>query len=120
MTVQEAYNKGLDVAETEALDKLTKALDGLDVTPFTNPNMEQLRQRLLNLKEGGTSFVLEFFEKNLIDESLLSSTEIKILDLLKFCKRIIPKRPTSKISVGLRDKIRSIEVELVKTSKKDT
>lgn len=48
MTINEAYNKGLDVAENEALEKLSKALDGLDAGAFANPKLEEFRQRVLN------------------------------------------------------------------------
>lgn len=51
MTIQEAYNKGLDVAENEAHDKLVKALDGVDSGPFNNPKMEELRLKILQIKQ---------------------------------------------------------------------
>jgi hypothetical protein len=117
ITVNDAYNKGLDTAENNALEKLSKALDGVDVGPFINPKMEELRQKLLHCK-GSSSFIMDFFNKIPIDDTTLSSTEVKILELLKFCKRIIPKRPTSKISVGLRDKITAIEVDIIRNSDK--
>ena len=47
MTINEAYVKGLDKAEDDALEKITKALDGLDAGPFANPKMEDLRQKIL-------------------------------------------------------------------------
>lgn len=50
MTIQEAYNKGLDVAENEAHDKLSKALEGLDSGPFNNPKMEDIRLKIISLQ----------------------------------------------------------------------
>lgn len=50
MTVQEAYNKGLDTAETEAIEKLTNALQKIDGEPFVNPAMEALRQSILTIE----------------------------------------------------------------------
>lgn len=49
MTINEAFNKGLDVAENEAIDKLTKALRSEVTEPFNNPKMEELRQSILRL-----------------------------------------------------------------------
>lgn len=65
MTINEAYNKGLDVAENEAHEKLTKALSGLDAGPFANPKMEELRQKIL---QQGTPIVL--------DETLLEKESV--------------------------------------------
>lgn len=48
MTIQEAYNKGLDDAENLAYLKLKKALSKVEDTPFGNPKMEQLRQEIIN------------------------------------------------------------------------
>lgn len=48
MTINEAYNKGLDDAENLAYDKLTRALEGIDSGPFINPIMEELRQKILD------------------------------------------------------------------------
>lgn len=122
MNIQEAYNKGLDVAENDAYDKLTKALDGYDVGPFANPKMEELRQRLLftDTKDVSpdTSYLLKFFKNEEIDESMLSSTDVKILELLRFCKRSIPKRPTSKITIMLRALISDIEIDILKNDDK--
>lgn len=49
MTIPEAYNKGLDDAESAAIDKLTKALQKIDDAPFANPAMEAVRQSILNI-----------------------------------------------------------------------
>ncbi len=54
MTPQEAYNKGLDVAENEAYQKLSNALQGADDTPFMNPKMEELRLQILKIKKQPT------------------------------------------------------------------
>lgn len=51
MTPQEAYNKGLDIAENEAYQKISNALQGLDDTPFMNPKMEELRLKILEIKK---------------------------------------------------------------------
>lgn len=117
MTPQEAYNKGLDTAEEDAYEKLSKALEGSDVGPFANPKMEELRQKIL-CKETPVNFAVDFFMNKTIDESQLTSTELKILELFKFCKRVIPDRPSSKITVGLKDALRSIEVDIIKNDDK--
>lgn len=54
MTIQEAYNKGLDDAENLAYLKLKKALSKIDDTPFNNPKMEELRQEILNISASET------------------------------------------------------------------
>jgi hypothetical protein len=118
ITVNDAYNKGLDTAENEAYEKISKAMERIDAGSFANPKMEELRQELLNRPETHSQFVIDFFKKNDIDETQLSSLDLKILELLKFCKRIVPKRPSSKISVGLRDKITAIEVDIIKNNDK--
>jgi len=47
MTLQEAYNKGLTDAETVTIEKLNNTLNRVDEGPFTNPELEAVRQRLL-------------------------------------------------------------------------
>jgi len=49
MTLQEAYNKGLDDAETAAIAKLTNALQKVDGEPFANPALEVVRQSILEI-----------------------------------------------------------------------
>jgi hypothetical protein len=51
MTANEAYNKGLDVAENEAYQKISNALQGLDEGSFMNPKMEELRLQILKIKK---------------------------------------------------------------------
>lgn len=48
MTIQEAYNKGLDDAESLVLSKMTNAVNHVDDGPFLNPSLEELRQTILN------------------------------------------------------------------------
>lgn len=47
ITAQMAYIKGLNDAENTAKTKITSALNGQDDGPFNNPEMEELRQRIL-------------------------------------------------------------------------
>ena len=47
MTTQEAYNKGLDVAEATVIEKFTQALQNKETEPFNNPEMEKLRNALM-------------------------------------------------------------------------
>ena len=47
MTIQEAYNKGLDDAEAAAIAKLTNALKNVEDEPFANPALEKVRQDIL-------------------------------------------------------------------------
>lgn len=123
MTVQEAYNRGLDVAENDAHEKFSKALVGVDAGPFANPKMEELRQQLLSIitspiQNQDESFVIKFFKNEEIDETRLSSTDEKILDFLKYCKRSIPKRSVSRHSVLMREYIKAIEVDIAKNNDK--
>lgn len=78
MTIQEAYNKGLDVAENEAHDKLAKALDGVDGGPFNNPKMEELRLKILQIKKQ-TPVKVKIIEKkveNISSENMEYTLEI--------------------------------------------
>ncbi len=47
MTIQDAYNKGLDDAENAVIEKLNNTLNRVDDGPFANPELEAVRQRLL-------------------------------------------------------------------------
>jgi hypothetical protein len=51
MTINEAYNKGLEIAENEAYQKISNALQGLDEGSFINPKMEELRLQILKIKK---------------------------------------------------------------------
>lgn len=46
MTLQEAYNKGLDDAEGNVLRILTQIVLGLDVEPFMNPKLQAIAKVL--------------------------------------------------------------------------
>jgi len=49
MTIQEAYNKGLDDAEAVVIDKIHSMLNEHPTTPFVNPKLEEVRQRLIKV-----------------------------------------------------------------------
>lgn len=104
MNIQEAYNKGLTVAEDDAYEKLTKALDGIDAGPFSNPKMEELRQSLFNRP---TSNIIEgfFLEKPIPEE--LDSRQMKILEFLKYCKSLAGRK--SRIGIKIKDMLRDIK-----------
>ena len=49
MNIQEAYNKGLDDAENQVMDKFKKTINEEYCDPFANPKMEELRLIVRNL-----------------------------------------------------------------------
>jgi dihydroorotate dehydrogenase len=85
MTPQEAYNKGLDVAENEAYQKLSNALQGVNDTPFINPKMEELRLKILQVKKQKPVKV-QIIEKKI--ENISSENMEYILKLKNFHKNI--------------------------------
>lgn len=47
MTIQEAYNKGLDDAENSVYLNFVQWLNNTPIKPFNNPKLEDLRQRFI-------------------------------------------------------------------------
>lgn len=80
MTIQEAYNKGLDDAENLAYFKLKKALSKQEDTPFGNPKMEELRQEILNVSvpETITETLSDVYVP--LDDSIIDIIESIILE----------------------------------------
>lgn len=119
MTPQEAYNKGLDIAENDAYDKINKALNGIDDTPFNNPQMEAIRQNIISLAsttvkpDRDYNFVLDFLNGNDIDHQKLSNIEISILEILKFCKGLTGPTTKSKASVKAKCFLSQLRVDII-------
>lgn len=86
MTIQEAYNKGLDDAENLAYLKLKKALSKIEDSPFGNPKMEELRQEILNFTvpenveqvSGDTCIPLDDSVINIIESIILQKKYISV------------------------------------------
>lgn len=120
MTTQDAYNKGLDVAENEAYEKLSKALEGYDVGPFNNPKMEEIRQKVLFKPfEGGNDEFINLLEDAIKTKTYgeLNTGDFKtkiiskfVLDLMKY-NASLSKR-TSVIGVKLKNKFVGIKNSL--------
>lgn len=49
MTINEAYNKGLDDAENRVIEQFNKIINGESVDAFANPKLEELKNRLINV-----------------------------------------------------------------------
>lgn len=79
MTLQDAYNKGLDDAEAQVIKKLLAVLDGGDDGNFANPEMEAIRQRVVELRNNTTQSVEIKNKKRILDglEKALSGKAYK-------------------------------------------
>jgi hypothetical protein len=116
MTPQEAYNKGLDIAENDAYDKMSKALDGIDDAPFNNPKMEELRQRILHPVSNSnfnSTVLTELLLGKPIDESSFTETDNKIIDFLKYLRTLPRKYPQSVRAMQLCKLFRNLEVDFI-------
>lgn len=75
MTINEAYNKGLDDAEAKVLEILPKAVMGIDEGVFANPALEEFRKQLVQsatVEVGDVSIPDSFVEKFVIKGILLN------------------------------------------------
>ena len=121
MTPQEAYNKGLDVAENDAYDKFSKALDGIDEAPFKNPKMEELRQRMLNPVSNSnfnSTVLAELLLDKPIDESNFTTLDMRIVDLLKHLKTLPRKNEKSTRATRLKFLFNNLEVDFIRSGGK--
>lgn len=118
MNINEAYNKGLDDAESAAVVKFSNAILGNDDGPFNNPQMEDIRQQLLNyspavIAERDYEYIIRLIQDREIEVDNLSEVDKTIVDILLFCKKIIGKRSKSVIRVKFREFLTKLEVDLI-------
>lgn len=120
MTIQEAYNKGLDIAENEALEKLTNAVEGNDIGPFASPKMEELRQKILNLKPEllPTNYVLGTLLGDSTTFQDLTDLDKKVIEILKYIRSLVGPKPRSRISVKIKQLLTELEVDIIRNSDK--
>lgn len=80
MTIQEAFNRGLDVAEKNAIEKISKALNGEDCEQFSNPEMEEFRQQILKRATPMAESYPSDVQTPVVDEELIAvSTIVNLL-----------------------------------------
>lgn len=125
MTPQEAYNRGLDVAENEAIEKITHALNGEDSIPFNNPKMEEIRQRILAFEpvreiqvETPVATAKDYYTLQvLLDQpyntSDLNSLDLKVIELLEYLKTMRKPRLKNRISLKIKTLLRELEVDFI-------
>ena len=82
ISINEAYNKGLDDAENNACEKLKKALNGEYTDPFINPKMEEIKWEIItkNLKISELEVIQQVAPQLPVDCSVFDSLESIILN----------------------------------------
>jgi hypothetical protein len=132
MNIQQAYNKGLDDAESIAVAKLLNALNGNDDGPFNNPQMEEVRQRILVNGQPKPFDVEDIFISNsdllnAITNTLLGKTvflenlspiERRVIDIMSEVRDISKSASKSKVSVKFRELITELEIDIIKEKSK--
>ncbi len=119
MTIQEAYNQGLDDAENSVVVKFSNALIGNDDGPFNNPQIEDIRQKILSLKQEVVIFdkdydyILDYLLTKTVDENKLSSIDKSIISILKFCEEIVGPKPRSRVSVKAKQFLTTLKIDLL-------
>lgn len=121
MTPQEAYVKGLDVAEKEAIEKLTSALDGNDTQPFNNPAMEEIRQRILSIQSSplvttisrNYDFVLDFLRGDEVDVESMTEIDKSILEIVKFNKSLVGAKARSRVAKKAKEFLRNLKIDII-------
>lgn len=118
MTPQEAYCKGLDAAESLAVVKLSNALLGNDDGPFNNPQMEDVRQKILSYKptviiDKDYNYIVDLINEKELNMENLSEIDKTIVDILNFCMEIVGPKPRSRISVKAKKFLAKLEVDLI-------
>jgi hypothetical protein len=115
ISVNEAYNKGLDDAENVAIPKLTNALNGVDDGPFNNPRMEEIRVNILNkpVYQRDYNYVLDILLDKDIDTSTLGDVDNVIVEILKYCKSFANSRSSSKVTVKMKEFLTKLTVDLI-------
>ncbi|MBF0208895.1 MAG: hypothetical protein HQK53_18690 [Oligoflexia bacterium] len=123
MTAQEAYNKGLDDAENLAVVKFSNALIGNDDGPFNNPQMEDIRQQILNKPTNppfslyspcGDSYTLHVMLDEPFDKTNLNSLDEKVIEILEYVKSLVGPKPRSRISVKIKKLLTDLKVDFIK------
>jgi len=120
MTIQEAYNKGLDVAENEVFENLSSAIDGNDMGSFSSPKMEELRQKILNLKPEllPTNYVLGTLLGDSTTFQDLTDLDKKVIEILKYIRSLVGPKPRSRISVKIKQLLTELEVDIIRNHDK--
>jgi hypothetical protein len=123
MTPQEAYNKGLDAAESIAVVKLSNALLGNDDGPFNNPQMEDIRQKILNhnpkvIIDKDYNYIVDLIHEKELNLETLSEIDKTVVEILNFCKEIVGPKPRSRVSVKAKKFLAKLEVDLIKNNVK--
>lgn len=124
MTPQEAYNKGLDDAENAVVVKFSNALSGNDDGPFGNPQVEEIRQKVLTMKptvisDKDYNFIVDFLNDKDIDVDVMSDIDLSILEILTYCKEVIVgKKPRSRIATKTKDFLTKLEVDIIQNRDK--
>lgn len=82
ISINEAYNKGLDDAENNACEKLKKVLNGEYTDPFINPKMEEIKWGIItkNLKISELEVIPQVEPQLSVDYSVFDSLESIILN----------------------------------------
>lgn len=82
ISINEAYNKGLDDAENNACEKLKKVLNGEYTDPFINPKMEEIKWEIItkNLKISELEVIPQVVPQLPVDYSVFDSLESIILN----------------------------------------
>ena len=121
MNIQEAYNKGLNDAEDLAIVKLNNALNGVDDGPFNNPSMEDIRLKVLNSKPESSrdfKYIIYTILNRDVDVELLPDVDKSIFEILQFCKEIVGRNCTSKVSVKIKDFLTKLSIDLINKQNK--
>ena len=132
MNIQQAYNKGLDDAESIAVAKLLNALNGNDDGPFNNPQMEEVRQKILVNGQPkdfdiesiiiSDSNLLNAITNTLLGKPVgledLSPIERRVIDIMSEVRDISKSASKSKVSVKFRELITELEIDIIKEKSK--
>lgn len=126
MNINEAYNKGLDDAESIAVSKFSNTLLGNDDGPFNNPRMEEIRLQILEkintvspepidvISPHGDSYTVPVMLGIPIDDKNLNSLDMKVIEILEYIKSLVGPKPRSKISVKIKKLLTDLEVDFIK------
>lgn len=115
MNIQEAYNKGLGDAEAIVIEKFNNVLNGVDAGPFANPELEVIKQRLLDsISDKNTIKILENMingEDYQYDNSGTDSIIIAFYDnLMKYLLSTVGER--NKLGVRMKNSLSKVKFDL--------
>lgn len=115
MTIQDAYNKGLDASEEVAIVKFSNALIGTDDGPFNNPRMEDIRQRILTM--GATApnsgnYAIDVLLGHAYNTDNLDPVDYTTIELLEYIKSLSETNSVNKITVKIKQFISKLALDL--------